>query len=457
MNRWARWAPVAIASGHAAGYAGTVVWGNQAPFELFALLLLLFSIGAAVAAWHERGDALLTPGIMLLVVGHAFVGHRLAPDSLTSGAILMANVLVLYVGLKVHEKLPATHWITFVASYFLLYGIFVRTMDNAEPLFVLFLMGMVACARSLRLMTYFWALTISFTFCQPYAWVALFVSFSVLTALFGARGSVPSPTAVAFLGVGLAVFFLVLLPVIVAVSGQDLHNVELMVRDPRIRRAIGMTVVTATISTTFLLLAGVPLAYALSRLRFPGRTFVLSLVDLPIVIPQSVAGITLLHVFGRQQIIGGALHEMFGTAVDGTMLGICVAQVFVAYPFLVRTAVAAFDGVDEELEWTARTLGASSLSVFRRVSLPLALRGVFVGAVLAWARAAGEFGAVVILAPTPETAPVAAFNRFNSVGVVEAAPLVAVLLMFSMAMFCLLQWATRFLPAAAATPGRGQV
>jgi molybdate/tungstate transport system permease protein len=276
----------------------------------------------------------------------------------------------------------------------------------------------------------------------------------ILTAAFAARGRVASPTAVLFLVCGLALVFLVLLPVLVVMLGEDVRNIERVLRDPRVRAAVATTMKTASISTAVLLVGGVPLAYAVSRLRFTGKALVLSLIDIPIVIPQSVAGIALVRVFGRQQFIGEALFAWFGLRFEGTLLGICLAQVFVAMPFLVKTAIAAFDSVPEDLEISARTLGASSWEAFRRVALPLAARGIFLGAVLAWARAAGEFGALLFIAPTPETAPVAAYNRFNSVGLVESAPLVAALLIFTLVMFFLLQFVSRWLPGAR---GAGEV
>jgi len=309
-------------------------------------------------------------------------------------------------------------------------------------------MGLAATARSLRLLAYFWVVTLSLTFFQPYHWEAMLILGFVLTAAFAARGRVGSPTAVVFLVCGLALVFLVLLPVLVVMFGEDLRNVEKMFRDPRVRAAILMTLKTATISTGLLVLGGVPLAYAVSRLRFTGKALLLSLMDIPIVIPQSVAGIALVRVFGRQQFIGETLSAWFGLRFEGSVLGICLAQVFVAMPFLVKTAIAAFDGVSEDLEISARTLGASSWEAFRRVALPLAARGVFLGAVLAWARAAGEFGALLFIAPTPETAPIAAYNRFSSVGLVETGPLVAALLLFSLAMFFMLQFVSRLLPGA---------
>jgi molybdate/tungstate transport system permease protein len=438
---------LALLAVHVAGHVVLSLRGSLQPFEPFSLLLLGANGVIAVVLLRGAGDLLLGAGTMLLILAHALLGQHLAPDSLTSGAMLMVSIIVLYVGVKVNRHLPARYWYAFVAGYFVLFVTFIVLLDNAEALFLLFLLGLAACSRSLRLLAYFWALTISFTFCQPFAWEAAIISFFILTALFGARGNVPSPTAIVFLGVGLVLVMLVLLPVVVVLLGEDPRNIVNVLGDPRVRSAIWTTAVTATISTAFLCVVAVPTAYAVSRLRFPGRSLLLSLIDVPIVIPQSVAGIALLKVFSKQQFLGEALFYAFGIRFDGTILGICLAQVFVAMPFITRSAVAAFEAVPEGLEFAARTLGASSWGAFRRVALPLASQGVFLGAVLAWARAAGEFGALVFIAPTPETAPVAAYNRFNSVGMVETVPLVAALLLFSLAMFFLLQLVSRTLPS----------
>ncbi len=442
-----RWIALALLAAHLLGTALLARRGVVRPLEAFNLLLLAGNIVLAVALIRGRMDLLTGGGIMFLVAAHALFGRRLVPDELTSGVLLLVNILVLYVGVKINLHLPRSHWLAFVASYFLLFFIFVLCLDNAQPLFLLFLFGLVACARSLRLLAGFWAVTLSFTLAQPFAWEAALCSLVLLAALFGARGRVPSATPIVFLGAGLSLAFLVLLPVIVAMLGETPQSISNVLSDPRIRRAIAVTAITATISTLILVAFAVPLSYALARLRFPGRTLVLSLLDTPLVVPQSAAGIALVSVFGRRQFLGETLFSAFGVSFDATMAGICLAQVFVALPFIARSAVAAFEAVPERLELAARTLGASSFGAFWRVALPLASRGVFLGAVLAWARAAGEFGAVIFIAPTPETAPVAAFNRFQSVGVAETGPLVAALLLFSMAMFLLLQLVSRTLSA----------
>jgi molybdate/tungstate transport system permease protein len=480
----ARHRRVAIVGGLLALHVLFYVWfgvtGRFEPFEFFSVLLLAANIIIAIRLLRSERDLLIGGGIMFLLGAHAFLGRHLAPDSLTSGAILMVNVIILYVGVKINTLLPARYWYSFVASYLALFyifilrvpnlqavlgkmglsgvwnffdthlnvsGWFVSRIDNAEPLFLLFLLGLASTARSFRLLLCFWAIVISFTFCQPYAWESMIILLFILNAVFKCRGRVASTTAVVFLVCGLALVLLVLLPVLITLLGENMPSIEKELRSPAVRSALWMTARTATISTLILIAFTVPLAYAVSRLRFPGRALLLSFMDVPIIIPQSVAGIAILRVFGRQQYIGEMLYGAFGIHVDGTVIGICVAQIFVAMPFIAKTSIAAFDAVPQELETAARTLGASSWGGFRRIALPLASRGIFLGAVLAWARAAGEFGALMIVAQTPETAPVLAWKRFDSVGTIQTAPLVATILLFSLVMFFLLQFVSHALPS----------
>ncbi len=437
-----------LAALHVVLYGAASAIGRIAPFELFNLILLVFNLVAAATMARRRSDPLATGAMMIMVIAHTFIGQQLAPDHLTSGAMLLANMLTVYVGLKLHRHMPRGHWFVFVVSFFSLYALLAVYTSNGQPLFILFLLAMNACARSLRLMAYFWALTLSFTLCQPYAWESLFIFFFMITASFGAKGHPVSRTALAFLVCGMSLLFLVLLPVLIVITGQDLHNIGSVLGDPRIRAAIRTTALTATVSTLLLAAFIIPLSYAVARLRFPGRSLLLAFLDLPIVIPQSAAGIALIQVFGSRQPIGEALALYGGIHIDGTMIGICIAQMFVSVPFMARSSIQAFAGVDEELELTARALGAPTRRVFLRIALPLASRGVFMGTILAWARAAGEFGAVLFVAPTPETAPVSVYNRFNSVGLAESGPLVASLLLFSLVMFFMLQWLSYHLPGA---------
>ncbi|MHC4915729.1 MAG: ABC transporter permease [Planctomycetota bacterium] len=474
-SRQARLATVgALMGAHVALYVFFCLKGWANPGELFSelwagevleddffhLLLLVGNAVLAVVLLRPGRDLLVGAGSMFLIAAHSLVVRLLRPDSLTSGALLMVSIMILYVGVKVNTMLPARYWWSLVASYLALFFVFVKIrwssvlpgsglpdtgMANAVPLLLLFLLGLAACARSFRMLAYFWATVLSFTFCQPYTWEAALLFFVLLTAVFSARGRVPSPTAVVFLACGLALTLLVMFPVVTTLMGEPVFNIERLLRNPDFCWALGRTALTATISTTFLVLFAVPLAYAVSRLRFRGRTLLLSLLDVPIVVPQSVAGIMLVQVFGSNQYIGGLLAGL-GLRFDGTWLGICLAQVFVALPFIARSSIAAFDAVPEDLEISARTLGSSSLGAFLRVSLPLASRGVFLGAVLAWARAAGEFGALIFIAQDPPTAPVYIWKLFTGEGSPDTAAAVAALLLFSLAMFFLLQFVSRALP-----------
>jgi molybdate/tungstate transport system permease protein len=443
----------ALLAAHVAAHIVLSASGGTEPFGLLPLLLLAANAVVFLLLLTGRGEPLLGGAVMFLVAAHAFVGDLVAPDALTSGAILLVNVLVVYVGTKVARHLPFRFLAAFVASYFVLYATFVLLLDNAEALFLLFLLLLCAAARSFRLLAYFWALVLAFTFFQPFAFETLLVSWFALSAVFGARGAARAGLAKVFLGAGLALLTLVFFPVVVSVLGENLLNVGNVLKDARVRAALALTFETAAISTGVLLAVTVPLAYGISRLRFPGRTVLLSVIDLPVVIPQSVAGIALISVLGRNQYLGEFVHGLIGVPVDNTRLGIVVAQVLVSLPFLAKAAIAAFDAVPAELEAVARTLRTSAFGAFRRVTLPLASRGILLGAVLAFARAAGEFGAIVILAPTPVTAPVEAYTRFLSAGAAETAPLVVTLLLFSFVMFFLLQTAIRLLPAGAAGEG----
>jgi len=183
------------------------------------------------------------------------------------------------------------------------------------------------------------------------------------------------------------------------------------------------TLVSASISTALATLFGVPLAYWLARARFRGRTLVTAVVAFPLVLPPVVSGMILLSAVGAEGL-GGLL----GVRISGTIAGVVLAQTFVASPFVVLTARSAFESVDTDAEEAARTLGASEWGTFRRVTLPLAWRGILAGITLAFARAAGEFGATLMLAYYPRTLPVQIWATFQGRGLDAAFPVAVVLL-----------------------------
>jgi molybdate transport system permease protein len=157
------------------------------------------------------------------------------------------------------------------------------------------------------------------------------------------------------------------------------------------------TLGVAALATVVILPPGIALGFALARRRFFGKAFVETLVALPLVLPPVATGLVLLRLLGRRGVIGSWL-ERVGIEIVFTWLGVVVAMAVMAMPLLVRGARVAFEGVDPQLEEAARSMGASDRRVFFRVTLPLAARGIIGGALLAFARAVGEFGATILVA-----------------------------------------------------------
>lgn len=204
--------------------------------------------------------------------------------------------------------------------------------------------------------------------------------------------------------------------------------------DHEVRASIALTLACATAATLLGGLLGLPLAWALARRDFPGRRLVQGLVDLPVVVPHPVAGIALLLFLGRRSVVGGALADL-GLEIVNHAPGIVAAMAFVSIPILVSGAREAFAAVDPRLERVARSLGDTPAAVLRRVTLPLAGRGIIAAALLAWARAISEFGAVVVLTYNPKAASVLIFDRFTTDGLAGALPAALALLLVALAVF----------------------
>ncbi len=167
---------------------------------------------------------------------------------------------------------------------------------------------------------------------------------------------------------------------------------------PSAGTALRLSLVTSLSATAVALVTGLPLAWILARVSFPGRGLVRAVVLVPLVLPPVVGGVALLLAFGRRGILGAPLRDWFGVSLPFTTAGAALAAAFVAMPFLVLSAEAAFRTADRRYEDAARTLGASPWTVFRRVTLPATWPALLAGAVLTWARALGEFGATITFA-----------------------------------------------------------
>ena len=218
--------------------------------------------------------------------------------------------------------------------------------------------------------------------------------------------------------------FPLLLPALLGVAFLTLPLVGLLVRTPwsdlagqlrgtQVLQALRLSLMTATLATALSLALGVPLAWLLARARFPGRRLLRALITVPLVLPPVVGGVALLLALGRRGVLGQYLDSWFGITLPFTTAGVVLAEAFVAMPFLVLSVEGALRAADPRFEDAAATLGASGWTTFRRVTLPLIAPGVAAGAVLAWARALGEFGATITFAGnfpgTTQTMPLAVY------------------------------------------------
>jgi len=196
---------------------------------------------------------------------------------------------------------------------------------------------------------------------------------------------------------GIALAFLVL-PLVGLLVRAPWSTLGQRLTKPGVLTALRLSLEAATISTIVCILVGVPLAWLLARVEFPGRKIVRALVTVPLVLPPVVGGVALLLVFGRRGLVGSWIYSTFGISFPFTLTGVIIAESFVAMPFLVIAVEGALRGADSRYEEAAATLGARRWTTFRRVTLPLVAPGIAAGAVLCWARALGEFGATITFA-----------------------------------------------------------
>jgi molybdate transport system permease protein len=209
--------------------------------------------------------------------------------------------------------------------------------------------------------------------------------------------------------------------------------------------ALSLSLMTSVAATVLALLFGVPSGYALARRDFPGKSVIETLLDLPLVIPPLVVGMGLLFLLGPD-LLGGPLAA-WGIRLVFSPWGAVVAQAFIATAIVIRTAKATFEAVDQGYESAGLTLGLGPAQVFGRVTLPLAFRGLVSGAVLAWARCMGEFGATLMVAGATrmrtETLPIAIYLNISSGETGIALACALVLMAASFLLLVLLRWAER--------------
>jgi molybdate transport system permease protein len=248
---------------------------------------------------------------------------------------------------------------------------------------------------------------------------------------------------VAFMAVPLAAMFW---------RAFDSGELQKNITSDMVVHAMRLSAITSTISLVLAIVFGTPVAYLLARRSFPGKMLVDLLVDLPIVLPPTVAGVALLVAFGRRGVLGEHL-ESTGIELAFTSTAVVLAQLFVSAPYYIRTVKAGFESVSPEYEGVAATLGASQWRIFYRIILPLSWPSVVAGAILCWARGLSELGATLIFAGNFEgrtqTMPLAIIGVFDAGRSINVAIALAVILVIAASVLLLL---LRLLARSAARP-----
>jgi molybdate transport system permease protein len=251
--------------------------------------------------------------------------------------------------------------------------------------------------------------------------------------------------AAVFAAAALAFGFL-LLPIVAIFARVSPGRLVAQLSNPVVTDALVVSLKTSAIAQAAVLLLGTPAAYLLATRRFPGRSLAIVLVELPLALPPAVAGIGLLAAFGRLGLLGGTLNAL-GVRLGLTQVAVVLAVAFVAGPFYLRQAIAAFEAVDPDVVAASRTLGAGRGRTFFRVVLPLARSGLAAGEALAFARGLGEFGATIMFAGSlqgvTQTLPLAIYTEFDenfTAALAMSAVLVVVSAALLVALRLTLQW-----------------
>ena len=238
---------------------------------------------------------------------------------------------------------------------------------------------------------------------------------------------------IVFLGLAFAIFFLVPFAGLIERALDEPRTWDLL-NTTQVRQALVLSLWTSTVTVALALVFGTPVAYTLARARFPGMSIVDAFIDLPIVLPPTVAGVALLTAFGRRGLVGEPIEDWTGFTFGFRTTAVIMAQLLVAAPFYIRAAKSGFEAVDPQVERVAYTLGASRVRTFFRITVPQAWPALLAGIVLCWARSMGELGATLIFAGNLEgktqTMPLAVISAFegSSLGLPGAIALSLILL-----------------------------
>ena len=240
----------------------------------------------------------------------------------------------------------------------------------------------------------------------------------------------------------LVIIAFILIPLLEMIFQPSVSSLIETARDKDVIRSIWLSIYCSGFAAIISLILGTPLAYLLARRNFFGKNFIESLIDLPIMIPHPVIGIAILSLAGKGHWLGDVMSYL-GIRIMGSVTGLVVVLAYVGLPFYVNTVKTGFEAIPVRMEHVSRSLGASLMETFTRVTLPLAWRTMIVGMIMCAARAISEFGAVIIVAYHPMTAPVMIYERFTAYGLAYSQPVAVWLILVCLVLFLLLRIMSR--------------
>ncbi len=245
-------------------------------------------------------------------------------------------------------------------------------------------------------------------------------------------------TRIIFSILGALVLLFIIAPLMGMFLQTEVPGIVEATKDKEVTSSIRITLLTSALGTVFFAILSVPFSYLLARKDFPLKRLVFGIIDLPIVIPHTAAGIAVLGFISRDTLLGKAADSV-GLSLVGHPIGIALAMAFVSIPFLINAARDGFESVPVRLEQAAMSLGASPVRVFFTISLPLAWRNIVSGMIMMFARGMSEFGAVVIVAYHPMVTPVLIYERFGAFGLDYARPVAVLFILVSLVFFIALR------------------
>ena len=376
--------------------------------------------------------------IILLAVFHLFF-FRSFLDLGTNSVVLCANALFALNGIAVYRKAGFHKFMHYLFGYLLLF-IFVFLLHKSPLIFALFVILFSAFFLNTYLLVYLIILILAIVFLTPY-WLQIFLLLGLYYFLcHRIYKNTFSRFLVTMFAIGFIFVILITFPILYFASQVTFQSLLSAAKNTDFQGALLNSFFTSVISTFVIMVLGVPFAYVMARCDFSGKKILDNLIDLPILIPQTVAGIALLILLGPKSPLGEFMYKNCHLAFANGYLGIIAAQVFVSSPFLIRSAINAFEGIDQKLEDASRCLGSGPFNTFLRISLPLAGSGIFNGCILSWARALSEVGSLMVIAYYPMTASVFIYDEFIKYGLSETQPIAILLVTSCLWAFIVLRW-----------------